>query len=193
MSMQSDITYGYGFTVENMVFGYNLALFIQKHIKHIAASKPAREKFTTEITDRIVNIIENTEIRNSQFNVNTPESADEIFETLLQPEDAQEIADFFESITDDKYFNHNGLDLIPIVINFETGLETLYVPSQEGCLGANCGAVLLPACMPWQFNEHERALSSESDLDEIFVPYMQELGIIISPDALGFQAIESFG
>lgn len=77
--------------------------------------------------------------------------------------------------------------VIANVMSRETGIRFDYQPGQEDCGGSP--HILLAECMPWEFNEKEKALTQEK-LDCILTLYMRELSLNGEP---GEVALEYYG
>ena len=107
----------------------------------------------------------------------------EIFDIKSDATDA-EIVEIF----DYSYESGNGdLSVWAAVSDLILKKENVFVEYIKG----ECEeAIILPSCMPWQYNEKERALTIE-DLEEIFSKYFKELGY---PEVdVDSQSIEFYG
>lgn len=105
----------------------------------------------------------------SEFNKTWEESEDK----PLKEAAIEEIIDFFEY-----YESENGycgrvamLEIIADVMTKETGIRFEFFSFEEEMV------LVLPETMPWILNEKEKTLSGPDELQEIFKPYLCELGI----------------
>ena len=91
----------------------------------------------------------------------------------LEEASLEDIMVFFEDYESDTgaYGRMAMLELVADVMTEETGIRFAFV-SFEGDM-----ALLFTETMPWYLNEKEKALNSVEALQEVFQPYLCELGL----------------
>lgn len=91
----------------------------------------------------------------------------------LEEASLEEIIDFFYDYESDTgaYSQMAMIELIADVMTKETGVRFGFFSFEEDMV------LLFTEAMPWCSNEKEKALSGVDDLQEIFNPYLRELGI----------------
>lgn len=91
----------------------------------------------------------------------------------LEEASLEEIIDFFYDYESDTgaYSQMAMIELIADVMTKETGVRFGFFSFEEDMV------LLFTEAMPWCLNEKEKALSGVDDLQEIFNPYLRELGI----------------
>lgn len=160
MAMQSHIIYGYGFNLPE-IDTQTMAAFIENH----------KDAIQHIITDQSVTL-DSTKLQHSDENI-----VIEYLEKLaaLLPED-------YLGFGFDDALNR----IIALVIEQETKLPVTYEHGQEDCMGGEC--IILPETMPWQCTSYHDL--TEEKLNEILLPYMQELKSETKPEPL---AVEYYG
>lgn len=91
----------------------------------------------------------------------------------LEEASLEKIIDFFYDYESDTgaYSQMAMIELIADVMTKETGIQFGFFSFEEDMV------LLFTEAMPWCLNEKEKALSGVDDLQEIFNPYLRELGI----------------
>lgn len=99
--------------------------------------------------------------------------------------DGQSFIDFVDEYEDEDYGRNGFPAILAEVIREETQIEVECVQFE------GVSVVMLCRCMPWEYTEKEKALTKD-DLNNIFLPYLQELGLSekLTPD---HQSVEEWG
>ena len=75
--------------------------------------------------------------------------------------------------------------IIADIMYVETGIRFEYRRPQDE--DDQNEAIILPETNPWYFNEAEKAIEGEEQMDEILGKYMSELGIMNKPYSIRFE------
>lgn len=173
MSMTTYIAYGYGFELKTITTE-NFIKFINKHMQTVNNLSQLDNQLTSDEVKSEINRLG-------------------IFCHFAKPDeitvlDIEDMAEDFKTIEDN--FGHESMfSIIALIMQAETNIEFEYQQGQSDC--DSQPSIILSTAMPWRFNQTEKALTSQDDLDTILKPYVNELHI---PSAdIGDLGIEYYG
>ena len=105
-------------------------------------------------------------------------------EMLEYTKEEYDLEDFFEGYACDTNGTEGNGAVISNIMSRETGIRFIYCLPDGDC--DTYASVLFEQGYPWQLNEIEKNLS-EKQLSDICEKYMNELGIMESPDYLDLE------
>ena len=105
-------------------------------------------------------------------------------EMLEYTKEEYDLEDFFERYACDANGMEGNGAIISNIMSRETGIRFIYCLPDEDC--GTYASVVFEQGYPWQLNETEKNLT-EKQLSDICEKYMNELGIMGSPDYLDLE------
>ena len=162
------IVHGYGVYGEQLekVQTIELVKFVKKHLPNIYL------KMIEDISEYIDNTDDIEDYDYAEWLNKCSANADFNNGWVLNKDYTDEVDALIDATTfASPYFPHDKYLVIAAVMRKETGISFSYYSLDEGEY-----AIVLPLCMPWEFNEKDKNCTPES-LEKIFKEYFQELGV----------------